>query len=262
MILDSTVAIPTRGSSSAQTNFSRIMMLLRSVGRHVYASLQSYCTCLPDGLFRLDPQQKLFIAVGSTNEVKIRAVRNAFQQVFPTSILIVRGYSALSGVDSQPLGDEMTMKGARNRAIAAEADFRRDMCQAADFVVGIEGGVGESTGIREKMSKGADPLECFAYVAILHGASDTNLWSWARTASFPLPPGLTKEIRSGSELGTAVDKLYHRENTKYKEGVVGILSKGLLDRSKYYEHALLLALVPFLNVDDYGLTCRISALCR
>jgi non-canonical (house-cleaning) NTP pyrophosphatase len=49
------------------------------------------------------------------------------------------------------------------------------------------------------------------------------------------------------ELGAADDKVFGRVDSKRESGSVGLLSGGLIDRASYYEHAMILALVPFMD---------------
>ena len=54
------------------------------------------------------------------------------------------------------------------------------------------------------------------------------------------------------ELGDADDAVFKTVNSKQKGGTIGKVTHGLLDRTHYYEHALLCALAPFLH-DASGL---------
>ena len=45
----------------------------------------------------------------------------------------------------------------------------------------------------------------------------------------------------------ADDIVFNRKNSKKKDGAIGILTGGLIDRTKYYEEAVALSLIPFLN---------------
>jgi inosine/xanthosine triphosphatase len=71
------------------------------------------------------------ILVGSTNPVKVQAVKEAFSRFFKGVEVV--GRKVDSGVPDQPFGDD-TFRGARNRAYALMKD-------RADFYVGLEGGV-------------------------------------------------------------------------------------------------------------------------
>lgn len=74
----------------------------------------------------------------------------------------------------------------------------------------------------------------------------------ARTASFPLPPRLVALIRGGMELGAADDLVFGRSGSKAQDGSVGLLTHGAIDRASYYAHAMVLALIPFMNRPLYA----------
>jgi len=50
-------------------------------------------------------------------------------------------------------------------------------------------------------------------------------------------------------LGHADDMVFKRENSKQKDGTVGNLTNGIIDRAEYYKPAIILALIPFINKD-------------
>ena len=79
-----------------------------------------------------------FVAVGSSNPVKISAARAVFARVAPTAR--VEGVSVSSTVRDQPWGDNETIRGARSRALAAR------LARGADLGIGLEGGVGDDEG--------------------------------------------------------------------------------------------------------------------
>jgi len=60
-----------------------------------------------------------------------------------------------------------------------------------------------------------------------------------------LPPQVTKYVREGMELGQADDIVFGSSNNKQKGGAVGHLTNGVIGRSEYYKHAVILAFVPF-----------------
>ena len=186
----------------------------------------------------------LRVAVGSKNPVKLAAVRQAFFRAFPDRPLVCVGHDVPSGVSDQPWGRDETLKGAIQRAhgaLLAET--------GADYAVGIEGGVVEAPG----------GLRSVAYVAIRRGR-DVRL-SVEHTASFALPPRVERLVRGQEpghgklELGAACDLVFHETNSKQRGGTVGAVTRGLLDRTAYYEHAIVCALAPFLH-DDSGLYDR------
>ena len=64
---------------------------------------------------------------------------------------------------------------------------------------------------------------------------------------FLLPKEIRKLIENGEELGVADDVVFNRKDSKKKDGAVGILTGGLITRKTYYEEAVVLGLIPFLN---------------
>jgi inosine/xanthosine triphosphatase len=168
------------------------------------------------------------IIVGSKNPVKINCTSAGFIQAFNKEFL-VEGLNIGSNVSDQPFGSEETYQGAYNRAKNAKEVFPE-----ADYWVGIEGGVED---INEEMS-------AFAWVVIL---DKSDVIGKSKTASFYLPKELAKLVRTGMELGEADDVYFNQENSKVEGGSVGLLTKGVISRKEYYQHAVVLALIPFLG---------------
>ena len=80
-----------------------------------------------------------------------------------------------------------------------------------------------------------------------------EVWGFGRTGSFELPPAVAKLVNEeGMELGDADDKIFRRVKSKHGSGTVGILTNGMIDRSSYYDHALKLALVPWVRPELYS----------
>ncbi len=172
------------------------------------------------------------IFVASKNPVKIEAVRLGFQAMFPEKTFEIKGVDVPSGVSDQPATDAVTLQGARNRAERA-----RLAAPEGSFWVGIEGGIEDN---------GQD-MYAFAWVVVRDGDRTGE----ARTGTFTLPSEVAQLVRSGIELGEADDIVFGRTNSKQNDGAVGLLTDGLIDRTKYYEHAVVLALIPFLKKDLY-----------
>ena len=175
------------------------------------------------------------ICIASKNPVKINAARTAFESMFPDQAWKFQGISVPSGVPDQPMGDKETRLGAQNRAENAK-QAQLD----ADFWVGIEGGIQDD----------GEMMEAFAWMIV----RSPTLTGQARTATFQLPPEVARLVRLGHELGHADDRVFGRSNSKQKDGAVGILTDGLIDRRTYYAHALQLALVPFKKDKLYTFT--------
>lgn len=171
------------------------------------------------------------IIVASLNPVKLTAVRIGVAALFPDLKPAVTGISVPSGVADQPMSDQETVTGAANRV----ANARRAV-PAADCWVGIEGGI-EDDGTT---------LLALAWVVV---ETVDGRRGRARTGSFPLPLAVAQLVRDGKELGEADDIVFGQSNSKQKQGAVGLLTGGSIDRAGLYAHAVTLALIPILNRD-------------
>jgi len=75
--------------------------------------------------------------------------------------------------------------------------------------------------------------------------------SRGRTGSFFLPQKVAQLIRQGMELGTANDLVFNQSNSKQQNGAIGLLTDNVIDRTRLYEHGVLMALVAFKNPGLY-----------
>jgi inosine/xanthosine triphosphatase len=166
------------------------------------------------------------VAVGSTNPVKLAAVRAVLARIQPG--LPVEGVEVASGVPNQPVGDEETQRGARNRATAALA------LTGADIAVGLEGGV---------VALADGRMRSCAWAVVV---DRDGLEGMGGSLSMPLPDRVADRIRAGEELGHAMDALANVVGTKHGRGAVGILTAGLIDRQGAYEPMVAYALAPWL----------------
>lgn len=171
----------------------------------------------------------LCIVVASRNPAKIRAVSDAFRTQFPERELRVDGIAADSGVSDQPVGDDETRLGARNRLASA-----RKSVTDADFWVGLEGGIAHI----------GDALVAFAWMAV--GDREGRIGE-ARSATLPLPPAVGRLIDGGMELGDANDRVFATLRSKERGGAFGLLTGGRHTRESVYAQTVLLALVPLVH---------------
>lgn len=169
------------------------------------------------------------IVVASKNPVKVNAAREGFQRMFEGASIDVSGVAVASGVSDQPIGDAETLLGATQRARAA-----RRHGPDADFTVGIEGGCGWLD----------DDLTVFAWVVVMDATEKTGR---SKTGMFFLPDEVARLVAGGLELGDADDRVFGGQNTKQKNGSIGLLTGDVLDRQAYYVQAVIMALIPFKN---------------
>lgn len=170
------------------------------------------------------------IAIGSKNPVKFAAVKDGLIDAFPYAEFIP--VEVNSNVSAQPIGDEETSKGAITRAQEALKTTQ------ADFGVGLEGGVKET----EHGMMGT------VWCAMVDRNGKVSLGGGLH---YHVPWEVERMIKNGIELGKAMDILTKQENTKHKEGAIGILTGGLIDRKKAYESLVRLATTKFMRPELY-----------
>ncbi len=171
------------------------------------------------------------VAVGSTNPVKIGAVRAVMMSRWPD--VNVEGVAVASTVSDQPFGDDETIRGAIARAIAARDAF------GADVGVGIEGGVVEHADCI---------MRTCAWAAVVDASGKQGVGG---SLAMQLPSDVARLIREGTELGHAMDRLVGAHDTKRGAGAVGILTDGMVDRQRAYEVLVMYALAPFVTPTLY-----------
>lgn len=167
------------------------------------------------------------VAVGSTNPVKVAAVRAIVARCAPDAM--VADVAVDSGVPDQPWGDAETRRGAEARARAALA------ATDAELAIGLEGGV-----VRE--DDGSVRSCAWAVAVGRDGRTGTG-----GSLAMPLPPAVVARLEAGDELGPAMDALLGTHGTKHGLGAVGHLTAGLVDRRAAYEVLVAYALVPWLG---------------
>lgn len=171
------------------------------------------------------------IAVGSTNPIKIAAVRTTVQRIWLEAE--VTGISVPSGVSDMPMSDAETILGAKNRGLAAREQL------TADFGFGLEGGV-------HLDSVGGWMLQSWAVVVDRNGR-----FGIGGGGRIPLPTLFMERVLAGEELGLVLDDVLGQTNVKQKGGAVGLLTAGLVKRQDAFALAVAYALAPFLVPEFY-----------
>lgn len=172
------------------------------------------------------------VIVASTNPVKLKAAEEGFKAMFPAESFRFHTEKSTANVSAQPMTDAETLQGATERALSVKSKRPE-----ADYWVGIEGGVEDTKG----------EMGAFAWVVIF----DRERRGKGRTGVFFLPEKIAALVRSGVELGEADDRVFSRNNSKQKNGAVGLLTSDAVDRTNYYIPAVIFALIPFKNPELY-----------
>lgn len=172
------------------------------------------------------------IVVASCNPVKADAALSGFKRMFPLDQFEIETVEVDSGVEDQPLSDQVALQGAENRAQRA-----KQAIADGDFWVGMEGGCDTLEG----------EMNSFAWVVVLSENGEGR----SRTANFQLPQKVKQLVEAGLELGDADDLVFGKENSKQKSGAVGLLTGDVITRKTLYEQAVVLALIPFKSPDLY-----------
>lgn len=170
------------------------------------------------------------IAVGSQNPAKIEAVQLAFQTIWPDEQWELLNIDVVSGVAAQPMSDEESIQGARNRAKEAIKKL------SADWGVGLEGGL---------RSAGGSHFTC-GWAVVVDKNGDEGIGS---SLSVVVTPAIMDIIKRGIELGVASDMVFATTNSKQKEGYFGLMTKNAVTRVEGYRHAVIAALVRFIHLN-------------
>jgi len=172
------------------------------------------------------------VVVATSNPVKIRAVSQGFQRMFPGQEFQIEELLGFRGKSSQPCSDLDTLQCAIYRAERAA-----QLVPQSDFWVGVEGGIEEH----------GSQMSAFAWIVI----KSKDRLGEGRTGAFYLPQAVADLVRQGKELGEADDIVFGRSNSKQANGAIGILTGDVIDRAQLYEQAVILALIPFKNPQLY-----------
>lgn len=177
----------------------------------------------------------MIVAVGSSNPVKVQAVKNVLSRFLPQVEVIMKEVSSI--VPPQPLGIDETIRGAIGRAKRAlELEGR------AEMGVGIEAGLLQ---VPHSISGWMD--QQFAAIADRRGRVTIG-----GGPSFEYPAEVVRQVLSAkSEVGKVMDAITGIEGLGRRQGAIGYFSKGALDRVRLSEIAVLMAMIPRLNEEMY-----------
>ncbi len=160
------------------------------------------------------------IVVGSLNHVKVEAVRSVMERIYGN--VRIKACDVKSKVPEQPFENE-TRKGAVNRAKGALGEH--------DLAVGIEAGVFEMK----------DGLYDIQYCAVIDKSGKLTVGTGM---GFRYPDRIAELVRGGMTVGDAMKEVYGKTDIGKKQGAIGFLSKGLIDRKTLTEQSVLAAMIP------------------
>jgi inosine/xanthosine triphosphatase len=174
--------------------------------------------------------RKVVVCVGSENQVKINATDIVFSKLFRR--VLVKGAKVKVNVPKQPKEKEV-IDGAVARAKSA-------ISEECDFGVGIEAGL----FYNDFSEKYFDVQYC----AIIDRANRVTL---GHGSGFYYPCILIDLVKQGKTIGQAIEEEFKIVDVGKKKGAIGYLSKGLLDRTRLTEQAVLMAAIPRIRSELY-----------
>lgn len=162
------------------------------------------------------------VVLGSKNPSKIRAMEIALKdyEMFENSTF--EGIEVETGVCEQPLSQEETIQGAINRAKNVFENYKKG---TVDYAIGLESGF-------QRVELAETNYMEFGVCAIYDG---NNVYL-GFTPSFECPKEIMYYvINQGMDLSQAskAAKYTNSENLGKKQGIVGILTEGRVDRTEY-----------------------------
>jgi len=186
------------------------------------------------------------IAVGSTRDPKLAAVRRVLASLAPVdaelsaAAILPRDVSAVA--PSMPLSVEDLLAGSRLRAEKALETVHAEGA-SADLGIGLEGGL----EVRREAGGGRRGF-LMSWAFVTDGARGAHGCGGA----LELPADLLREVVDrGVELSAAIDELSGESDVRSRQGAWGVLTRGVLDRTRSFEIALANALAPFYNRRTY-----------
>lgn len=180
----------------------------------------------------------MIVAIGSTNEAKVLAVKEIIGGSSFFSGAQVMSFATSSCVSDQPLSLQETIQGAKNRAKNA---FNK--CDACSYSFGIESG----------LMKTWDVSTGFLHVCVCCIYDGQNYYTGLSTG-FELPPQILDLILA-KKMDLSQACLYsgisNNEKIGSTEGLIGVLTKGKIDRKEYSKQCITTAILQLENAEWY-----------
>ncbi len=180
----------------------------------------------------------MIIAVGSTNQIKVQAVEEVIAGYPDLAQAQVVSLAVPSAISDQPLSLEEVVRGAKNRAENAFA-----ACKGCTYAFGIESGLCEAPGIKTGF---LEACICCIY--------DGKHHMLGLSCGFEIPPAILERVlEEKMDLSQACYHSGITTNAKLgaAEGLIGILTKGRINRKEYTKQCVITALIQLENAPWY-----------
>lgn len=180
----------------------------------------------------------MILSIGSKNSVKINALEELIPSYPELTGAKILSYDVPSGVSNQPLSLEETISGAKNRARNA---FIK--CSSCVYSFGIESGLFEAKGTNTGFLEASI---CCIY--------DGSNYYYGLSCGFEIPSTILKFVLEDKlDLSQACQAsgITNNVNIGSSEGLIGILSKGYINRKEYTKQAIATALMQIQSNDWY-----------
>ncbi|MBS0622601.1 MAG: inosine/xanthosine triphosphatase [Verrucomicrobia bacterium] len=181
----------------------------------------------------------MIVAVGSTNEAKVLAVKEILMDSPEFSNTKVMSIAAHSDVADQPLSLHETIQGAKNRARNA---FHQ--CVSCKFSFGIESGLMEAPEVTTG----------FLHTSACSIYDGENSFIGLATC-FELPPQILElilEKKLDLTQACLASGISHNAKIGSTEGLIGVLTRGKIDRKEYSKQCIRAALLQLENSKWYA----------
>lgn len=186
----------------------------------------------------LEKEIPMKIAVGTTNVVKVEAVKETIGEYPHLAHAAIVSIAAASEISEQPMSLEEIITGAKNRARNAYSS-----CEGCDYSFGIESGLFPAIGTQSGY------LE--ACICVIYDGSNYHT---GLSCGFEIPTEILKLITEKKrDLSEACYEFGITTNAKLgaAEGLIGILTKGRVVRKEYTKQCIRTALIQIENSNLY-----------
>ncbi len=167
------------------------------------------------------------IHIGSKNKIKVDAVSELLRDYPYLKDADIYSFEAMSGVADQPKSLEETVHGAMNRA--------KEVFTDCTYGFGIESGLMKVPGTKSGFM---DVCVCVIYDGAEYHVGLSSAWEAPKKV-------MEYMLGEGLNMNDAAHKAGLTSNPKVgsAEGLVGIMTKGRLDRKAYTKEAIRTALI-------------------